>query len=125
VHQRLGGGDGGRIVETTGEQVNGVPNAAIENQAVKHRQQRHGDTARQSALHSGGDGIDLQWKPGALDLQCNGEVHHLGSRSRHQLCPSSDGNFHVMLVRQHLAKPSNCAEEIEDRSENADRRIGE
>ncbi len=119
------GGNGGRCVETAGEQIDGIPDAAIEDQPVKHGQQSHGDPARQSALHSGGDGIDLQRKPGALDLLRDRQPLNFRCGATAGFCRRNDRNFDVVLVRKHLAKPANCADQIQNRSQNADRCIGQ
>ncbi len=65
VQHLVDGGNGGRRVQTSREQIDRIPDAAVREDAVEHRQQRHGHAAGEAALHAGGDRIDLERQPGA------------------------------------------------------------
>ena len=51
-----------------GQQVDGIPDAALLQHAVKTGEERHGDAAGEPALDAGGDRISLQRKKRAVEF---------------------------------------------------------
>ena len=126
AHQLGVARNGPGVVQASGNQIDGIPDAAHKDDAVENGEYRHGDAARKAALHSGGNRIDLQRKPRALHLLRRRQAHDFGRRShRHGLGHCDHRYFFVMFMRKHLAKPSHRAGQVQNRSENTDRSVGE
>jgi len=54
----------------------------VEEHAVEHGEERHGDAADDAAPHAGGVGVDLDRQPGAVSGLADLQVRHLAADER-------------------------------------------
>ena len=105
-------------VDSGGEQVDGIPDTSLLDDAVETGKHGHGDGASESTLDASRDWIRLKRKKRARKFGSNLQASNSRARGGDRDGFLDDGNFNVLFVRKNIEEPSDTTHNEKDRTEN-------
>jgi hypothetical protein len=105
-------------VDSGGEQVDGIPDTSLLNDAVETGKHGHGDGPSESTLDASRDWIRLKRKKRARKFGSNLEASDSRARAGDCVGFLGEGDFNVPFVRKNIKEPADTTHNEKNRSED-------
>jgi len=112
-------------VDSGGEQVDGIPDTSLLDDAVETGKHGHGDGPSESTLDASRDWIRLKRKKRARKFGSNLEASNSRARGGDRDGFLGDGDFNVLFVRKNIKEPADTTHNEKNRSEDQNGETGD
>jgi hypothetical protein len=112
-------------VDSGGEQVDGIPDTSLLDDAVETGEHGHGDGPSESTLDASRDWIRLKRKKRARKFGSNLEASNSRARGGDRDGFLGDGDFNVLFVRKNIKEPADTTHNEKNRSEDQNGETGD